>query len=159
MVARDFDFSEVRVDRESGRVEGVDLASGEAQLLGPTLAGFEAVAAAYSTAFQATRGTAGIAWATDSVVVRLARKAKIAVVRNIARAGWEKSTRRLLRKIQKRLLEDIKAVDPSLVRGETFWTFHAEELGSGIIGADEFPVVKMTAEEVQRFLPGDNLAS
>jgi len=56
VIARDAGLSELRVDRRTGRVDGVDLQTGAAQVIAPSLREFGALAAAHSSAFRCTRG-------------------------------------------------------------------------------------------------------
>lgn len=55
-IARDTGLSELRVDRQTGRVDGVDLQTGAAQLIAPSLREFGVLATAYSSALRDTRG-------------------------------------------------------------------------------------------------------
>ncbi|CAM2953406.1 hypothetical protein RHDE110596_08685 [Prescottella defluvii] len=59
VIARDGDLSELRVDRRTGRVDWVDLRTGTAQRLAPSLPAFGVLAAAYATALRDTRGAGG----------------------------------------------------------------------------------------------------
>ncbi|MCL2423822.1 MAG: hypothetical protein FWD11_08045, partial [Micrococcales bacterium] len=103
VVARDENFSELRVDRRTGRVEGVDLDSGDTQLIAPSLADLGTLAEAYADAFRRT------ARASD----------------------WK------LRRIEKKLLRAVRRVAPELAVEDSFWAFAAEEIGYGVIGADD----------------------
>ncbi|MFC9515783.1 hypothetical protein ACFTSD_08665 [Nocardiaceae bacterium NPDC056970] len=56
VIARDDELSELRVDRRTGRVDWVDLRTGAAQLVAPSLRAFGVLATAYAKALQDTRG-------------------------------------------------------------------------------------------------------
>jgi hypothetical protein len=56
VVARDGHFSELRVDRRTSRVDGVDLVTRTAQLIAPSLQDLATLASAYAAAFHDTRG-------------------------------------------------------------------------------------------------------
>ncbi|MFM1730256.1 hypothetical protein ABI214_13295 [Prescottella soli] len=56
VIARDTGLSELRVDRRTGRVDEVDLRTGGAQMLAPSLREFGVLAVAYAAALRNTRG-------------------------------------------------------------------------------------------------------
>lgn len=102
VVARDGDFSELRVDRRTSRV---DLLARTAQTIAPSLQDLETLASAYAEAFRHTRD------ASD----------------------------RQRRRTEKSLLRTIRAVSRELTADDSFWALAAEELGNGVIAADETP--------------------
>lgn len=56
VIARDTGLSELRVDRRTGRVDGVDLHTGAVQSIAPSLRAFAVLATAYASALRDTRG-------------------------------------------------------------------------------------------------------
>ncbi|WP_430335063.1 hypothetical protein [Rhodococcus sp. ACT016] len=56
VIARDAGLSELRIDRQTGRVDGVDLQTGAAQVIAPSPRELGALAVAYASASRSTRG-------------------------------------------------------------------------------------------------------
>ncbi|MCL2533167.1 MAG: hypothetical protein FWE39_03290, partial [Nocardiaceae bacterium] len=56
VIARDAGLSELRVDRQTGRIDGVDLSTGAAQVIAPSPHALGALASAYASASRGTRG-------------------------------------------------------------------------------------------------------
>ncbi|WP_433604822.1 hypothetical protein [Prescottella agglutinans] len=82
VIARDTGLSELRINRRTGRVDGVDLQTGAAQSIAPSLREFSMLATAYASALRDTRG------ATD----RELRRIEEALLRSIRAVSSELAT-------------------------------------------------------------------
>ncbi|MDH6282258.1 hypothetical protein [Prescottella agglutinans] len=84
VIARDAGLSELRVDRQTGRIDGVDLPTGAARVIAPSPHALGALAAAYASASRSTRG------ASDQALERIEQtllEAIRAVSSELAAAG------------------------------------------------------------------------